>query len=170
MDGLDGPTYFADGCARILELLKDTFGTSGPIRTYYNGELEEIPESSLPCIMVSEGLGLIEDGATGQDDITETVRIIIAMNKKDDIGAAPTDDLVEFKLRKLVKGQDPTTKEYLPQTIMYALRKHITLNDASVGMSVQTDFGPNIRGVNTFVHEAYIDVTIGRHASVPNRD
>lgn len=166
----DTPTYYQDGVARVLDVLKDTFGLDGMIKQYFNGQPEEIPESLLPCIMVSETNGAIMADATGTDRIIETVLIIVAMNKKEDLGAPLDVDLTEFKLRKLVKGQDPTTKQYLPQTIMYALRKHITLNDAVLNSRISTDFDVNIRGQQTVTQEAYIELTIERRALVPTRD
>lgn len=173
----DSPTYYEDGVARVLKVLKDTFGTGGLIRTYYNGQPEEIGESVLPCIMVSEGAGNIRAGATGTDVIVETVKIIVAFNKKDDLGASEDTDLTEFKLRKIVKGQDPATKQYLPQSVMYALRTHITLDDAVVESEIQTFFeddsigaGVNVRGIDTVTQEAVIQLTIRRLALVPVRE
>lgn len=165
---MDSNTYYKDGVARVIELLKNAFGDQ--FKAYFNGQPEEIPESYLPCIMVSETTGRIASGATGTDNILETIMIIIALNKKDDIGAGPDVDLTEFKLRKLVKGQDPTTAEYLPNTVMYALRKHITMNDSVLSTSIETDFDVNVRGEDTVTQEGYIIITMERLAIVPSRD
>lgn len=159
--------YYKDGVARVLDVLKDAFGAQ--FKVYFNGQPEEIPESMLPCIMVSETNGAIQSDATGTDRIVETVQIIIALNKKDDIGASADTDLTEFKLRRLIKGQDPVTREYLPQTVMYAIRKHITLGDAVLSTRVDTDFDVNIRGQNTVTQEAYVNLTIERRAIVNDR-
>ena len=165
---MESNDYYKDGVARVLELLRDTFGDQ--FKAYFNGQPEEIPESMLPCIMVSETTGSIASGATGTDDILETIQIIIALNKKDDIGADPEADLTEFKLRKLVKGQDPTTGQYKPQTIMYALRTYISMGDAVLNSRIDTDFDVNVRGTDTVTQEAYITVTIDRMALVPYRE
>jgi len=166
---MDAPNYYKDGVARVLELLKNTFGDD-PIKGYFNGQPNDIPESMLPAIMVSETAGRIDSGATGTDRITETILIVIAMNKKDDLGAPADIDLTEFKLRKLVKGQDPITMEYLPQTVMYAIRKHITMDDAVLNSSISTDFDVQIRGSDTVTQEAYVEVTLERLALIPSRD
>jgi hypothetical protein len=165
---MDNTTYYKDGVARIIELLKDAFGDQ--FRAYFNGQPEEIAESYLPCIMVSETTGRIASDATGFDAVSETIQIIIALNKKDDIGAPPEQELTEFKLRKLVKGQDPSTREYLPNTVMYALRKHITMNDGILNQSIETDFDVNVRGEDTVTQEAYVTVTLTRLAKVEERD
>lgn len=160
-------TYYKDGVARVLELLKDALGDG---YSYFNGQPEELSELYLPCVMVSETLGKVESHATGTDLITETILIIIGLNKKDDIGADPTADLTEFKLRKLVKGQHPDTGEYLPKTVMYALRKHITMDDSILRSDISTDFDANVRGEDTVTQEAYITVTMERLAIIPSRD
>jgi hypothetical protein len=160
-------TYYKDGVARILELLKNALGSN---YTYFNGE-PEFTDTYLPCVMVSETTGGIKSHATGTDLITETIVITIALNKKDDIlSTDPTIDLTEFKLRKLVKGQHPETGEYLPETVMFALRKHITMQDSILSSSITTDFDENVRGDDTITQEAYVTVTMERLAIIPSRD
>lgn len=163
----EATTYYKDGVARVLELIKDALGDK---YNYYNGQPEEIAESLLPVVMVSETQGAVVSDATGYDKITEIVNIIIAFNKKDDMGAPPDQELTEFKLRKLVKGQDPTTGEYLPETVMYALRKHISMNNAVLSTQIETDFDVNVRGEETVTQEATVSVTLTRLAKVPERD
>lgn len=171
---MDDSKYFKDGVARVLELMKDTFGDD--FRAYFSGQPAEIPESSLPCIMVSEAEGTVETGATGTDIITESILIVVAFNKKDDIGAngEVLDDLTETKLRRIIKGQKPSASgsfpEYLEKTVMYALRKHITLGQTVVGNAISTDFSINLRGDNLATQEAYVTLTIQRHAGIPVRD
>lgn len=164
--------YYKDGVARILELLKDTFGDQ--FKAYFNGQPEEIGDSQLPCIMVSESSGSVESDATGVDLITERILIILSANRKDDIGADPQTQLTEFKLRKWVKGQYPEGHslqgQYLEETVMYAIRKHITMNDAVLSSDIETDFGIIQRGEDTFTQEAYVTVTVKRLAAVPSRD
>ena len=171
----DNTKYYKDGVARVLDVLKNALGTNGLIKFYFNGQ-PELSNSMLPCIMVSEENGVIESSATGTDLITENIKIIIALNKRDDAGASMDTDLTEFKLRALVKGQDPTTKEYMPNTILYALRKHITLDDAVVDSQIRTYFGDdgnagvNIRGADAVTQEAIVELTLQRRAIVSSRD
>ena len=159
--------YYKDGVARVLELIKDALGSD---YRYYNGQPEDVAESLLPIVMVSESQGSVESDATGYDKITEVINIIIAFNKKDDMGADPEAELTEFKLRKLVKGQDPATGEYLEETVMYALRKHITMYNAVLSSQIETDFDVNVRGEDTVTQEATVTVTLTRLAKVPERE
>lgn len=162
--------YYKDGTARVIELLKESFGEY--FRAYFDGEPEDIPESMLPCLSVKEKTGVIEPSATGTDDMLEVIQITIMLNKKDDIGATDdiNTDLTEYRLRKIIKGQHPDTKEYLPNTILYALRRHYTLNDAVVQNRIEIDYDVNIRGDNTLTAEAYVTLSVIRKAIVPVRD
>lgn len=168
---MENNTYYKDGSARVIELLKDAFGDT--FRAYFDGEA--IPEEAfLPCVMVSTSRASITSGATGTDNIAEEILIMMVLSRKDDIGAPLDQDLTEYKIRKLVLGQDPNTQQYLPQSVMYVLRKHFTLNDGWVmSNSIDVDFAPNARGtldapINTM--EAYITLRIIRAAMVPSRD
>ena len=163
--------YYRDGVARVLDLMKDTFGLNGPIRGYFNGEPEDIPESLLPAVIVTETEGTIETDATQTDLVTENILIIIAMNRMDDIGGSADTDLTDFRIRKLVKGQDPETGAYLPQTVMYAIRKHITMGNEIVYNSVRTRFNvTELRGEQTVTQEGYVELTLRRRIIVPQRD
>lgn len=161
--------YVKDGVKRVLDLMRETFGDN---YTYFDDELIDIPENSLPCIMVTETSGEIGPDATTTDKITETMDIIIVFNVKDDLGADENTELTGNKIRRMVKGQDPNTNypyEYIPQSVMYALRTNVTLDDAVVSSRVTTSFGPDIRGESLHTMEGRITLTIEREAAVPVR-
>jgi hypothetical protein len=168
---MDGIEYYGDGSARVLDILKNTFGDY--FHAYFDGEA--IPsESVLPCVMVTSSKAAITAGATGTDDIAEEIMIMVSLNRKDDLGASPDQDLTEYKIRHLVMGQDPTTQQFVTKSIMGALRTNFTLNDGLViDNTIEIDFAPNVRGtidnpINTM--EAYITLRLSRLAIVPTRD
>lgn len=159
--------YYKDANARILELLKDTFKDT--FKAYFDGDAEP-GESYLPCVMVSSQTTNVDTEATGTDNLQESIIIIVAFNKKDDLGARPDQQLTEYRLRKIILGQDPDTSQYLPQTFMGVLRTHFTLDDGIViDNRISIDFAPNIRSTNIPTQEAYITVNINRLAIVPSR-
>ncbi len=161
--------YYKDGITRVLDLMKDTFGTN--IKRYFNGDPENILDEEYPAIIVTETDGTITSGPTGTDLVTENILITIAMNARDDIGAESDIELTDFKIRKLVKGQNPDTGEYEPMTVMYALRKHITMNSEVLSASVRTRFDELVpRGENNIDRVGYVELTIQRHIRVPSRD
>jgi len=168
---MENTQYYKDGVAKVLDLMKDTFGDY--FKAYFNGQPPNLPEFLLPCLMVVEGAGEITSGATGTDRIVETVTIIIALNKKDDIGATQDTDLTDFKIRKLVKGQDPTTQEYHRRSVMYALRTYITMDNTVLENRVETEFGENVRvngeGNDLATMEGFVQLQLRRQAIVPSR-
>jgi hypothetical protein len=160
--------YYKDGVARVLEILKDTFNDY--FKAYFEGTMDEIPESMLPCVMVTSNQGEIAADATGTDAIAESLSIIVAVNEKDFLGASGETALADHFVRHLVYGQDPDTSQYLPQSFMYALRKHFTLNEGTVDNRISFDFYPAQRGEQIFTREAILTLSISRLAMVPSRD
>lgn len=154
--------YYDDNATRLLNLMRDTFGDQ--FRGYFDGDAEP-SEEWLPCIMVSKVRTSADISATGTDDLTEEIQIILCRNIKDDIGADPSRNLTEYTLRKQVEGQDPTTKYYMPGTVLYALRTNITLSDSTIQNITSIDYTQNYRG-NIAVREAYITVTTVRKVIV----
>ena len=168
---MENGIYYKDGVTRILDLMKETFGDY--FKAYFNGEPEMLPESVLPCLIVTETTGAIESGATGTDNITETVTIIAVENKKDDVGSDVADNLTEYRLRKIVKGQYPEGHEkagqYINPSIMYAIRTYITMSDSVLESRIETKFDVNMISEETMTQEAYVTVTMRRLALVPAR-
>ena len=163
--------YLKDGVERVIELLKNTFGDT--FKKYFNAEVLNIPQDMLPCIMVTEEQGTIQSDASGQDKLTETITIMVVLNKKDELGGDEDSNLAGFKVRKLVKGQDPSTSypyEYVTKSVMYALRTHISMDDTVINSSITTEFGPNVRGATLATEEGYVTLTIERLALVPSRN
>lgn len=169
--------YQDDGVANVIKILKDTFGDY--FKEYYDGEPENIPESMLPCVMVIAPSISVQMGATGTDTIEEEIRIIVNLNKKDDLGAQTNDDLTMFRLRKLIMGQKPgsqdTLTEYHDETFLAAIRRHITLGNHAVSSYVDVEFeqaiiGINDEGVETWVQRGYITIRAERQALIPSRD
>lgn len=163
----DKNNFYEDGVARVLSLIRNTFGDY--FKGYFDAELLNIPEESLPCVMVTETTGTVSSGATTQDDITENITIIVALNIKDDLGAGENTNLTGFKVRKLVKGQMPGTgfaPEWQPKSIMGVLRQYITLEESASDTEITTEFGPNVRGKNIATEEGHVSLQIKRSASV----
>lgn len=166
---MDEVNYWEDGVSRVLRLMKDTFGD---MFTYYKGEIINIPEMMLPCCMVSVPKTSINTKTSAHDSVQESIIIILVLNKKDDVNGSQDTDLTEYRLQKLVYGQDPSTAQYLPQTVMYAVRKNFTMNNDTIENNVDIDFTPNLRGSTENpieTQEAYITISLERLILVPNR-
>ena len=166
---MEDNVYLKDGVARVIEILKNTFGDN---YNYFDAELLDIPNDYLPCFMVTEEQGTIQTDATGMDKITETITIMLVINKKDELGGDENSNLAGFKVRKLIKGQDPNTSfpyEYIPQSVMYALRTHVSMTDTVINSTITTEFGPNVRGADLATEEGHVTITLERLAAVPSR-
>jgi hypothetical protein len=164
--------YYKDGPARVLEILRDTFGDQ--FKGYFEGSMDEIPLSYLPCIMVTTSEGTVENSATGTDLITETINIIIVINENDYLGAKGETDVADFHLRHLVLGQDVSGSqdmlhEYNDKSVMHALRTNFTLNNGAVNNSIAFNFYPAQRGEQIYTREAVLTLQLQRLALVPNR-
>lgn len=158
-------TYYDDTSTRVLALLRDTFGEQ--FKAYFDGEAEP-SEGYLPCIIVSNLRSQVDFSATGTDVITDDIQIVLCRNLKDDLGAAPDKNLTEYILRKQVSGQDPVTKQYVPQSVLGALRTNITLVDSTIDTKVSINYTQNYRG-NIAVREAYITLQTVHRVQVPLR-
>lgn len=162
----NGANYYPDGVTQVMALIKASLGEE---YTYFDDELLDIDQTQLPCVMVFEGAGGVKAGAALTDDLGETINIIIALNIADDLGATEKTNLTGARLRRLVKGQDKDTQEWLSGTIMHTLRTKFSLENGSVDQTVELDFAPNVRGANVFTKEAYITIVLERIVPVPER-
>lgn len=169
--------FYKDGVDRVIELLRNTFGDF--FKAYYDDEVEEVPESNLPCVMVRETISQVAAGATGTDDVDEQIVIIVALNRKDDLGGDNTKNLTGTKLRRIIKGRYPADhatkpKQYKEKTIMYVLRQNFTLatnnaDDNAIDNTVEIDMDVARRGESE-TKEAYITLAIRTLAMVPDRN
>jgi hypothetical protein len=166
----DQANFYPDGVTQVLKLIREELGQE---YTYFDDELLEMDQSQLPCVMVFEGQGGVRAGATMTDDLGETISIVVALNLLDDINSETNtvdyENLTGARLRRLVKGQDPATQQWLPGTVMHALRTKFTMDNGTVGNTVELDFSPNKRGANVFTKEAYITIALERIVAVPER-
>lgn len=165
---MDNQTYLKDASDRVLEVLQDNFGDY--FKAYVNGVMQEIPESLCPLIMATSSDGEINTDSSASDKITEKLAIVMVLNQKDYLGSGgDAASVADRELRRRTYAQDPTTMQYLPQTIMYALRRNFTLDGGVVDNRISFDFSPVQRGQDYFTHEATITLYIERMALVPNR-
>lgn len=167
--------YYKDGVARVLELLRDTFGDY--FKEYYDDEIDELLESNMPCIMVKETIGDITVGASSIDNVDEQVVIILALSLKDDVGAQVDGVLTGTRLRRLVKGRYPKghakAGQYHEKTVMHALRTNFTLatssdDDDVIDNVIETDMDVARRG-EVRSKEAYVTLKMRTLAYVPDR-
>jgi hypothetical protein len=167
---------YPDAAQRILSIVQAACGDI--FKAYYLGLPDNFmpPSAAFPLVIVDKVSGTYQVGATGSDDITETVYIHIMVDIKTGLGAPDTDNPVKRQLQTFVEGRDPNTGLLSPTSLLYALRTHLTLNSAVV---------PGITTINNSIHIAYseghykglpetrdavIEVEVTERQMVPNRN
>lgn len=164
--------FYPDVVVRLRDLLRSSLGSQ--FKAYHDGNPDPLGISMLPCICIVETKMDFDVSATGTDDNTHNILIRVCYNKRDDYGASLVDpqvDLTERKLRLVVMGRDPVTRQYLPNTLMGTLRPNFTLGNYVIGNRGSCTWGvmekEDEAGVVTA--EAHIELTVTEKQIIPIR-
>lgn len=146
-----------DICERVLKTLQNSFGAA--FKEYYDGDPVSIPEQNLPCIIVELNSSKDVQTATGMDDLTHTITIKIALNKKDDYGKSAREVTTSKKLRAYAQAQaDPSGFD--PKSVLGILRTDYTLSGRIIDQTVEVRYGTVERFLsNTVTAEAHVILT-----------
>lgn len=164
---IEGTPTFKSPFDRIMKLMKDTFGDS--FNAYYEGDPIDIPKANLPCMIIETQSGRTELDATSTDRVQSQINIRIVFNKADDFGASDTQDLTEKKLRILVEGCDPTTGQYLANSVVGVLRNNLTLGSSTIENDIDWEYDLQPRTEDLTTSEALVQVVAIRRVIVNNR-
>lgn len=133
----------------ILTKLQTALTTQ--IKSYYQGEVKVVPLSYCPALMVFGTNSTIDwrDTAYDLENFTLTIRVV--MNLMAFVDEAGTGDTIksQYALRQIMEGTDPTTFQYLPNTVLGVLRaKSGALVGASYkfGQMVNLTYKPIVAG------------------------
>jgi len=163
----EGAQVYQDVFTRIMTLMKTTFGDT--FKAYYEGDPMEIPKANLPCIIMETQSGRAQLDATSTDRIQSQINIRLIFNKEDDYNASPTQDLTEKKLRIMVEGRDATSGEYLPNSVIGALRVNFTLRSHVIENDIDWEYSPQPRANGLVTSEALVQVLAVERIIVTNR-
>jgi hypothetical protein len=175
---MDGQQLYPDAAQRIMALVRQTFGPEGEImHAYFLGTPNGFTgaKDAFPCVIVDKAAGTFKVGATTTDDITEHVFVHILVDVAIGFGAPDTDNTVKRQLQTYVEGRDPTTGYLLPSSLMYALRKYITLQSpsavgiATINNDVSISYDSAQRPDWPETREAVIDIEITERQTVLGR-
>ena len=142
----------------IIQTLRSVFNDS--FKEYYFGDPIDIPDSLMPCLIISKESGDVSFGPTGMDENTETILIQVIFNKKDEIGNPSAEVFAHRRLMEVIEGRDATTGFYLDNSIMGVLRKNATLGNLIVNQVASPEYSTALRGEDTFVEEATIRLSV----------
>lgn len=163
----EGTPTFEDVFDRIMKLMKDTFGDT--FKAYYEGDPIEIPKANLPCVIMETQAGRTQLDATSTDRLQNQINIRLAFNKADDYGASDTQDLTEKKLRIMVQGRNPANGQYLPNSVVGALRTNFTLSSNLIENDIDWEYSPQPRPNGLVTSEALVQVIAVERIIVANR-
>lgn len=148
--------------------IRDNINT-GPFKKIFIGDPMLIPQSYYPCVVVCEDEPTeISYGATGTDKISEGVTIKVIFNKMSDLGAPDDTNLTEEKLSAVIKGCDPVTGQWLPDTFMGILRSNQMLGgdgttnwylSSKIKIKMYND-DRSVKGETTMTQEAHIMLSV----------
>lgn len=176
---MDPQPQYPDAAQRIKAIIMDAAGS-----TFHDGASIYIglpdnftpPQSAFPICIIDTVGEKYEVGPTTADNMTETVYVHIMVDTVTGLGAPDSDNNVKRQLKTFVSGRDPTTGYFLPTSIMYALRTHLTLSSSSVPGLVTIN--NNISVSYSEAHykdlpetrDAVIEITVQEIQMVPNRN
>lgn len=171
--------YASDMVVQLLALCRKTFGSF--FSTYRQG-LPSTPLTDVdyPACIVQKMDGNYDIGDTTTDDEQENVVIMLFSNKADDIGSANDPGVTTLrKLQNLVEGKIASPGntgwfQYAPNTLLYAIRTNMTLNQTVIKSAVKTSYDVNPRvdengKPTTGITEAIIMLTAKEIILVPGR-
>lgn len=165
---MDDSQVFLDGAQRLKNVVEAQCGSL--FKAYFIGVPDAIPEAAMPCVIFYKVAGKISlSQRTGTDDLVEQVMIHILLNGKDGFGTPDDDDTVMRQLFTTVEGRDPQNGNYLPTSIMYAIRQNLTLSGTVYNHDEEMNYSVTSRPEQPNIVEAIITATIYEHVTVLNR-
>lgn len=152
----------------IRQRLKDALG-AGTFREYYIGDPLQIPQSSLPCVIIEKESETVEADATGLDKVETTILVKLVVNKKDDFGRVSKDVLWRERLESMAAARDKTTKQFKDESVLGVLRKQFTLGNRVLNHNETVEYGLTPRPQDVITEEAHIRITFTELVEVPSR-
>lgn len=152
----------------IINLFQDTF-KQGPFKVYREGDPIIFPASMLPAMFVSEPITEYTEGPTGFDAISHQILIQIVFNKKAEFGAPKGVATLDNIIDQYVHGRDPSTGDFLSNTIMGTIRRNISFNNMIIGQKVRVEKYTVPRSDELWTVEAQIRITIDEEQAIANR-
>ena len=154
---VDHTLYAEDSVTRLRQLFEAQFGDT---YTYF----EDMPltpptDAEYPCIMIQKLEGSAVIGPTSTDDLAETIQIVVMKNTADAVGSTNVRTTTQRELQMMVEGQDPTTKDYKSDSVLYVLRHYLTLEDWLIDSDCTIRYGLE-RPSNMETNVAYAEVTL----------
>lgn len=129
----------------------------------------EISTEDMPCIVIDHMKTHVEQGPTGADKVTETIRLMLVLNRK-----TYMDDFDENTwswkkmLRLMVQGNDPLNNQYDPTSVLGVLRVNFTMGNYVLDQTMDISYGEVARnGQDETTGEGWITMVIEHFQQTP---
>lgn len=155
----------------LAALLRDELKVAlkGTFKEFYIGDPLQIPQQSLPCVVIEIQREEAAQGPTGMDILRTTVLIKLIVNKKEDFGKRANEVLWRSRLEAMVGARDKTSNQYLDESVLGLLRKKFTMNGRLVENSEIVEYGLTPRPQDVITEEAHVTATFEEFVEVPSR-
>jgi len=163
--------YLETTVDKIIRYLKD-WDNAQFFKVWFYGDDSDmdIALEQMPCGIVFLIGTNVKQGPTGRDEIQETIRINLVLNRTDymnDFG----DETIGWrkKLELMIQGQDPVTQYYDATTILGVLRTNFTLGNVLTDQTIKITYGEVDRNnpQDTRTGEAWVTLTVTRFIDTP---
>ena len=135
----DQSLYAADTTTRIIEMLQANLAYT--FNTYFEATpTTPPPATDFPICIVQELVSPVVLGPTQADEVHETLQLTFILNRADDIGSANIRTTTMRHLKNVIAGMDPTTNTYKEGTVLYVLRKFLTLDQWLINNNVTVKY------------------------------
>jgi hypothetical protein len=166
------PEYAETTIDKLIRILKDWDNPHFFKKWIYGDDSDLLAAlDELPCIVISLSGTDVQQGPTGRDELVETVRINLILNRTQYMDTYDENTVGwRKKLELMVQGQNPTGNQYDPTTILGTIRTNFTLNNSITNQIIKVRYGevPK-KDTEERTGEAWITLTITRFVETPNK-
>lgn len=153
---------------KYINLLKTKL--SGKIKTFYQGDPLKIPNTNLPCIIISRSQTRIAQETNAEDGHEMSLIITVVTDTRSDLST--NEDISQIgpgiaTLYELVEGRDPATYVLRDDSILGILRKNQIVDNANnirtdLRSVTRVDYGETVRQRKPEIYsiEARIEIVV----------
>lgn len=165
------PGFAATVLDTVIGAIRDSeYGNFFRDYIYGNPE-EELSADDCPLFIAIKEESKIIQETTVHDKITYSLLFRIVIDKYHYSDTASDSEVMTFReLENMIEGQDETTGQYLPSTILGILRNNFTINGYAVNQEINVKYGKVINPlIDEITREAQIAMTVEKLQFVGTR-
>lgn len=146
----DQSQYVSDPSILVLNICRQVF--EGYAKTYKLGlPSQPLTDLDYPAVVVQKMTSTIGIGATQTDNESERIVIMVFSNKSDNAGDPNDPGITTMReLENKIEGKTPSAtsvgyNEWQPDTLVYQLRKQLTLGNQVIDTAMEINYDTDPR-------------------------